>query len=79
MVTKTLSELYGTPNQDLYLFPANRVDLQQLIANNAKVSGREAIEFETVIGTTKLIGVAVGKRKNAGQTAKTVRQFAHAE
>jgi len=78
MVTKTLEELKQA-NLDVYLFHPDRTDLQTLIANNARVSGREAIEFETMIGTTKLIGVAVGKRKNAGQTAKTVRRFAHAE
>ena len=66
-------------NLDVYMFHRESKGLQTTVANTVRMAGREAHEFTDHIGETELLCVAVGKRKNHGQTAKTVREFIHKE
>ena len=66
-------------NLDVYMFAATAPGLQAAIANNARLAHREVYEFTDQIGTTTVLCVAVGKRPNHGQTARTVKSFIREE
>lgn len=66
-------------NLDVYIFHRESEGLQTTVANTACMAGRDTYKFTDKIGETEVLCVAVGKRKNHGQTARTVRQFIQQE